>query len=200
MEPILINSAKTAASKMTNSNAYPAFPEKLDTRTFKHNLEFGFIALIMACTYVETCLNTMCRALFNSTSEDLRTGNAKDKIEKILSPSSIRIKELKASKTWSDYMICLDLRNDFVHYKSNFSYDPNSVYGRGSIRKGKGGKVDIVKFFTRNNMEEHIDNLSRLIQELAEIKDLKINESISPVIPDVSDKAHDYICKTTSNS
>lgn len=79
-----MNSAKIAASEMTNSNAHPAFPEKLDTIAFSHNLEFGFIAHVMACTYVEACLNTMCRALFNSTPEDLRKESVKDKIEKII--------------------------------------------------------------------------------------------------------------------
>lgn len=138
MEIVARESIEESLDKMTESNVKPIAPEEtfeiLDDDALRNNLKYGFNALVMMCVFAECAINDFVRMKYQEMfyrdefdhlqlERQLKTALRKgieEKVKKELGICCSSDADAEFAKKWFHMMSAINLRNELIHYKSNY--------------------------------------------------------------------------------
>ncbi len=179
MEPLSLEIAREHAERMSDSNFLEGYMDADETEPipddeiFLNNLKLGFVAITMASCFFESSLNTFLREkLEYSPDGKVIHGNEDLKIEILFNRNSLAMGAIRGSHYWRNWQRLKHVRNELIHYKNN---SPEFMSSWSLIDKWIIGNEPIGHFFIKSNILELINDVEKVINQIASAIDLTVS-------------------------
>lgn len=178
LETVALKQAEWAIEQMKDTNHLEDFPDDYpDTEAFGTNLSMAFIALIMMCAYVETCVNTLLCQIEIDELDKVLSKKTTDKIDLIFKDNNRR-SAIKGTHDWALYKQAVKARNELVHYKTSFD-DTYSSYAPLWAWKIAGSAAG--DLFTKTKMTEFLDATQSIVEKMASELNLAVYKEMDAI-------------------
>lgn len=194
LEPIALRAARDATAKMSTTNISTLCSDYYDEASFYENLQYGYTAVVMSVSYLESSVNTIMRHIYGyePSSKEMRS-SIEDKLNLIMKAHREEWSGIKASHNWQQYKELSQVRNGLIHYKVNKA---DSMASAPPLGGWKIGKQTFGEFFTKPCIENYLDGIVKLLERIIAVLDLQIADGFAPLIADASGMPTNYIyCK-----
>lgn len=179
MEPLSLEIAREHAEQMSDSNFLQGYLDVDETEpipddeTFLKNLKLGFVAITMASCFFESSLNTFLREKLEYSPEGkVIHGNEDLKIEILFNNNPSALEAIRGSHYWRNWQRLKRVRNELIHYKNN---SPEFMSSWPLIDKWEIGSQPIGYFFIKSNILELIDDVEKVVYQIASDIDLTVS-------------------------
>ena len=185
MERLSLDIAKEHAKSMTNDNEEDEI--SLDELKLENNIKNGFIVITQLNTFIESFLNTILMNCIGYNAEELLKTSTDEKLEIIFLYYGKDLSIIKGQHTWERYRKILKVRNEMIHFKK--SYIGESSF----IPNFRIANIEVKTFFTKDFMENSIEQIILLGDKIAEELGLNVFHNINIFECDARDGLVSYV-------
>lgn len=141
----------------------------------------GYIIVTMLVSLMESFLNNLLNQYIPEDNDRLLRGNIEEKIDILYFLNNNNPKVLRGSHLYGDFRKMNDIRNELIHYKSNYVGD------HSYIASMKISKLDLGTIFTKDKMGKYIENIKKLVDKISLDLGVEINYDVNPITSDGHD-------------
>ena len=154
--------------------------------SLQDNIKHGWIATIMLYNYVESVTNTILRDCINYSDNKLMKCSIEEKLEIIYLYYKADISKLR--EIWEAYITITKVRNELVHYKSNY-------IGEGTGFPAFGSKLfnKMIELFTFTKMKKIKQDIVIICNKIISDCGLELNQWVTLFASDGRDGLVSYI-------
>ena len=185
MEIMSLQIAREHIAAMTNDNLEDdIFLE--DTKII-NNIKNGFVVITQLSSFFESFLNTILNKCIYYEGEILLKCSIDEKIDIIFMHYHKDWSYIKGQHAWEVYKKTTRVRNEMIHFKETYIGD-----GSG-IPNFKIGNVSVNEFFTKDNMEQILNEYIVLGNLIASTLGLQIANDIKIFTCDGEEEIVNYV-------
>ena len=195
MEILDIKIIKESIGKMSNNNVTDIGNDEKDilNEEMINNLHYGAIACVFMTTLYETALNTIISKRLECMDEDILKASHNMKLHMICFECHIAYSDLISDNSYSIIKEISKVRNDIVHYKTNYINEGSWIHPTATFSMGSS-KKSIADIFTKDSMQHYFDGVMQFLNLICNKCGFQLNDKCEVFDCDGRDSNYEFIC------
>lgn len=185
MEKLAINISRDHVANMTNDNMSDGF--FFDEEKLMNNIKNGFVVITQLNTFLESFLNTILNNCMEYDGDVLYKCSVEEKLDIIFMYYKMNWSKIKGQHPWGVYRKTTKVRNEMIHFKKTYIGDGSEIPNFDIAG------ISINEFFTKNIMDDAIQQYIKLGNLIAGELGLNICHDISVFECDARDELVNYV-------
>lgn len=192
-EKISLQIVENEIKLMTNDNVFDddGIGIVMDDK-FTNNLYHGSIAVTFIVNLYETTLNTILGRRLGCDEGDIFKTSHDVKLQLICTMFHVDITEIKSNNSYNCLRTIIKLRNDIIHYKSNWVTMGHFITADNKIPMGTSKETLAVQF-TKNYIQKHYNGVMELLELICQKCGLVLYKDCMVIDCDGRDSACEFV-------